>query len=412
MMINTERVQAYSYPFDDPYVATIFGTPDELKAPIPENIPVKTYKLNLHPERDIPGVFWFNKRLHFSFAMQKDKDAPLMVILAGTGANHDSIIVKKLKRVFYGAGFHILALPSPTHPSFIVAGSETSVPGYVDQDVHDLEWALKAALEEVQEAITPVAINLCGYSLGAFHAAFLAERDARQKTLGFSNVIMINPPMSLYSSAMILDRMLEENIPGGLDNVHAFVEEVFEAISEVYGYTPNGGNISIRDLLYEAYKRRNPPPERLAALIGIAFRISSADMAFTADVMSQSNYVVPRDDLPGITDSLTEFYRVLFKLGFNEYAKGLYLPYYQKQFPDISIQNLIEDQSLERLAPFLEKASYIYLFHNADDIIMSPGEINYLKNTFGDRAIIYPKGGHCGNIDFHQNVTDMLEVLK
>ncbi len=45
--------------------------------------------------------------------------------------------------------------------------------------------------------------------------------------------------------------------------------------------------------------------------------------------------------------------------------------------------------------------------HNADDIIMAPGEIDWLVDVFGDRTTIYPRGGHCGNMAYTQNVADM-----
>ena len=36
---------------------------------------------------------------------------------------------------------------------------------------------------------------------------------------------------------------------------------------------------------------------------------------------------------------------------------------------------------------------------NADEIILAPGELDYLREQFGQRAIVFPSGGHCGNID-------------
>ena len=44
---------------------------------------------------------------------------------------------------------------------------------------------------------------------------------------------------------------------------------------------------------------------------------------------------------------------------------------------------------------------------NADDIILAAGELEYLRQMFGDRATIYPNGGHCGNID-HRTVAAAL----
>jgi hypothetical protein len=35
---------------------------------------------------------------------------------------------------------------------------------------------------------------------------------------------------------------------------------------------------------------------------------------------------------------------------------------------------------------------------NQDDIILGPGDVEFQQNVMGERAKIYPTGGHCGNI--------------
>ena len=81
------------------------------------------------PERVIPPVFWYdNGGVRYGLLYQKRR-APLAILIAGTGASFDSETSRLTARVLYAAGLHVLALPSPTHPNFIVNGSETGVPG-------------------------------------------------------------------------------------------------------------------------------------------------------------------------------------------------------------------------------------------------------------------------------------------
>jgi hypothetical protein len=40
-----------------------------------------------------------------------------------------------------------------------------------------------------------------------------------------------------------------------------------------------------------------------------------------------------------------------------------------------------------------------------------PGEIDKLKTLFPQRTILYPHGGHLGNINYSQNVNDILEYF-
>jgi len=57
----------------------------------------------------------------------QDSPAPLIFIIAGTGAGYNSQKMKVLQRAFFQAGFHVLALSSPTHGHFIVSATRHEV---------------------------------------------------------------------------------------------------------------------------------------------------------------------------------------------------------------------------------------------------------------------------------------------
>ena len=61
---------------------------------------------------------------------------------------------------------------------------------------------------------------------------------------------------------------------------------------------------------------------------------------------------------------------------------------------------------------YLKSASKIGLVTNVDDLILAPGEVDYLKKVFQARAKIYPKGGHCGNMDHKDNVAYMIDFFR
>jgi hypothetical protein len=48
--------------------------------------------------------------------------------------------------------------------------------------------------------------------------------------------------------------------------------------------------------------------------------------------------------------------------------------------------------SLKSIAPYLRKTKKIAMTTNEDDLILGPGEVNYLQDVFGERAIIWPNG--------------------
>ena len=134
-------------------------------------------------------------------------------------------------------------------------------------------------------------------------------------------------------------------------------------------------------------------------------------MIFTADAVNNAGYILPKDLKLTTTDSTTDFAKVAFRTDFLNYFDELFLPFFQSREPGLTRQELIDRQSLASIEPYLVKAGKIGMFHNVDDVILAPGELQYLIQIFGPRARIYPAGGHCGNMDHRQNVADMNGVL-
>ncbi|NON33454.1 serine/threonine protein kinase, partial [Klebsiella pneumoniae] len=52
------------------------------------------------------------------------------------------------------------------------------------------------------------------------------------------------------------------------------------------------------------------------------------------------------------------------------------------------------------------------VMHNADDVILGPGDIGFLRKVFGERLTLYPHGGHCGNLNYRVNSDAMLEFFR
>lgn len=73
---------------------------------------------------------------------------------------------------------------------------------------------------------------------------------------------------------------------------------------------------------------------------------------------------------------------------------------------------MIDRMSLRTLEEYLRTSPKFGLIHNEDDIIMLPGEVDYLRQVFGDRARIFPHGGHCGNMSYPDNVAAMTSFFQ
>ena len=399
--VTQAQGKAYDYPLTNPLAATVVGTPKAYEADLPLKIPVKVWELEVFPDRQIPDILWYDEKLRYSLVTQ-DGPAPLIYIIAGTGAGYNAQKMQVLQRAFFQAGFHVLSLSSPTHGNFIVSASSTGVPGHLLEDSQDLYRVMRLAWLQVQDEIEVTDFYLTGYSLGAAQAAFISKLDEEQGNFHFKKVLMINPPVNLYNSTSILDAMLVNNIPGGIDKFPNFFDRMFETLSEVYRYgafTNFSG-----DFLYVAYEERQPADEDLAALIGTSFRISSANMIFTSDVLNNSGYIKPKNLILSPTDSVTDYFKVLSRVGFLDYFRELFYPFFKAKYPTLTKQALIDNLGLERLEPYLRQSPKIGLLHNADDVILASGELDYLLDIFGTRAKIFPHGGHCGNLEHRDTI--------
>ena len=385
----------YAFPWVNPYAATVVRTPPVLRADLPQDIPASERRLKVFPDRVVPEVFWYDDALRFSLVSQRG-EAPLIFIIAGTGSTHDSRLTTIMQRAFFDAGFHVIALPSPTHPNFIVNASTTSVPGRIGEDARDLYRAMQLAYARVGGRIAVSTFHLTGFSLGGWQAAYVARLDSEEGVFGFDKVLMINPPVSLYTSIRLLDAMLTNTLPDGPSAFNALIDDVFAKFSQI---SPRLEAADFDELVYRAYVEFAPDDAVLQALVGLAFRFSSNNMVFAADVMTGAGYVVPAGTRLDSLSSLSPFFDRGMTLSFENYLDHFLYPYYKAREPGLDREDLIAEASLVSIEDYLAAADHIGLLTNEDDIVLAPGEIDYLRALFGPRARVFPTGGHLGNLD-------------
>ena len=400
----------YDYPIENALAATVIGTPKEYVAKLPEDIRRKEMKVVVFPDREVKK-FIPRKALNYTLVSQKH-EAPLVFSIAGTGASHRSAKMLMLEKAFYQAGFHVVSLPSPTYANFIVTASTTQVPGHIVGDSEDLYRVMELIRAQIQNKVKASEFYLTGYSLGGAQAAFIAKLDEERQLFNFKKVLMINPPVSLFNSVSILDRMLEENIPGGLNNFDAYFDDLMSEFTGVYTKLEN---VDFNDdFLYRIYEDRQNKidPSKVAALIGTSFRISLSNMIFASDILTNGGYILPKNHELQKTESTTNYFKVAVRISFTDYFNERFYPFYRIQTPGTTRDSLIHDISLTSIADYLRSADKIAVVHNADDVILAPGEIDFFRDTFQSRAHIYPRGGHCGNMAYRDNVEYMVNYFS
>ena len=400
-------VEDYGYPITDRFAATVVGTPLEFQAQLPKSIPLKGKSITIFPGRVTPDVFFYGSELLYSVALQ-DSNAPLIFIIAGTGGSHDGTTNMNMAKAFYQAGFHVVSTSSPTYNNFVIAASKTGVVGHAEKDAEDIYRVFEMIWAELKQDIQVTSFNVIGPSLGAFNAAYVSKLDEERKAFNFEHVLLINPPVSLYNSISLLDRMTQD-IPGGVDNFDRFVNNLMHAYATMAKAPVGSGG---DNFLYQVYEKLQLKDEQLAALIGTSFRLSSSTLAFTADVMADYGYIKPKGLVLDRYSNLQIYDDVAVRLGFTDYYFEFFYPFYKADYPNKTQNEVIAEISLRSIEDYLRNTQKITVMHNVDDIILEPGEINFFSEVFGERATIYPYGGHIGNINYRDNVAHMLATFS
>ena len=400
---------SYNFPIDDPYSATIIGSATMMTPGVSENIPLKVYEIQIKDKKDIPNVFWYASKFKFSFSKQKNKKAPLIFVLAGTGSDYNAIRVKFMQRIFHDAGYHTIAISSQMSQQFMISASTNVMPGMLIGDNEDIYKAMKLAYDKIKDQVEVTNFYIMGYSLGGTNAAVLSYIDEKEKAFNFKRVFMVNPPVELYDSAVKLDKYLDDYTGGKTEGIEKLLNTTLYRLKG--GLTNEYANIGA-DTIYNIVKGDILSDAEKKAYIGLAFRLTSNDLNFISDFITKSHVYTKNPDKVNKYTNMKEYFKALNFATFEDYVNKVGFPYYKKYNKDFSIEDLKREASLRVIEDYLRTSPKIAAVTNADELILNEKDINYLKDVFKDRLVIYPKGGHCGNMFYKENVDVMVKFVN
>ncbi len=401
-------VSAYDYPFKNPYVATVLGTSAMMTPGIMEKIPISIYRTSFIKTRETPANLEYQEDYKFSVALQ-NKKAPLVFILSGTGSSATSLKTEFFQRIFYTAGYHVVGVSSTMNTNSVVSLSYDKMPGILMNDGMDLYRAINRIKKIVEKKAEISDYYLMGYSLGATHSAILSYIDETEKDFNFKRVFLVNPAVNLYTSAMLLDNMFDDAIGGNIENLFVRVNVLTDNMAALTGKSNE-----------EALKKQNPE-KVLRALgitdrdlkvgIGLVFRLNAIDINFLTDAANKRGIYVDRK-IEKYEDMGRYFEKINFA-DFEKYMEKLAVPYYKEKYGEsLTADTLIKYTDLKVIEDYLRKSDKIMAVTNRDELILTKENINYLKDVFKGRIIVYPYGGHCGNMFYYENVKNMLNFMK
>lgn len=389
--------------------ATVFGTPPQDLAPLPQKVPLSEINIDLPWRLPVPRVLWFDSRLRVWLSAQ-NRPSPLAIIISGTGSDGNTRTISLLRAALYGAGYHVLTMPSPTFPGFIVSASSTGVAGDLMRDGKDLYAAMQEIIAHLPRKVQITDIDVLGYSLGGANAAIVKSIDATESKLKIHRVVMINPPVSLFSSAGRLDRLFAATVGPGDRGVELLYRRLYAQIANLYRASDR---LELdENFLFSAGAATLNTDAEFSTAIALTFRLQLIDMFFIGDLYAKTGVITDPAHPPKVGDSLEEIQRELRAKPFADYFTRVFAPYYLGRRADATSASLIAANRLDIITNALRGGADYYAQTTSNDLILNKRELTWLQDTLGSRIVVYDHGGHLGEIGDRQQVADMLDMLS
>jgi hypothetical protein len=404
LLLSSIEADDYNYPYHDPYLATATTAilnDDSLSPRVKSQV---VHVPGLPNRNQLPAL---EGRGEVSIALyRQDHAAPLLFILSGIGSNSYFGVATYLASLFYQDGFHIVILPSPMNWNFALSASRSAAPGFAPADARDLYDVMQKTLPILRSRynVTITGINFLGVSLGALEGGYLSVLDGDERKIGIQKYLLINPPVNLSYALKKLDEWHALKTKFGRDKAQSTVAK---AIGIVESFS----------------KERRDDPAVFHKLAKEFAGFTTAELQFliaeeVQSLLPELVYVTQVINDPTVRrtarNQVRKYLQAAKDLTFLDYNEKFAVPLWKLQAaePQADLETFIERSSLTPILDRLRSNSKVHVMHNADDFFSDRKSIEELKAALGDQLILYPYGGHLGNLWYAENKQRVLELFK
>lgn len=323
---------------------------------------IKTDYVNIFPDR---------ANYKFKYIMQKDKNAPIVIIFPSIGegimSNHCACIAK----IFYDKGYSAIIQGSHFQWQFLKSMPKDYRPGLPSQDTEYLKLVTTKIINKLEDKYNCKFDNkvVIGTSFGAMTTLFMAEKESKENTLNISKYIAINPPIELIYAM----HQIDNNTAQWHQNPNNLKERVALTATKVLNLLQN-------DKMDKSKINSLPFSEEEAKFItGFIMHQKLSDLIYTIE-MQRNNQI-----------SHSELYSQIRGMNYQEYAKKYLL---QGDVKDIDA--LSKETSLFQISDFLKNNNNYIIYHTLDDYLVNKEQLSSLKNCCKDNIILLNNGSHLG----------------
>lgn len=343
------------------------------------------------------------RKLKFTYWLQPQK-APIVYILPGLGTHRLAEPVLALAELVYQNGFSAVTISSVFNYEFMEQASTAAVPAYTPIDAQDLRVAL-TEIDQRLRARHPDRLGakaLLGYSMGAFHALFLAatEKDNPTPSIHFDRYVAINSPVRLLYGISTLDKFYQAPLTWSPEDRASQIENTILKAAGLVQQTQNPPTSLPFNVVESKF------------LVGLSFRLILRDIIYSSQ--QRTNLGVLK--LPIRKLRREPLYREILQHDYQDYFEQFVIPYYLTRGIDLTDRGTLERiNDLRSYAGQLRAHPHIRLLENQNDFLLSDQDVEWLRATLSpNQLVVFPGGGHLGNLahpDMQSAITNALHDL-
>ena len=321
-------------------------------------------------------------RLPYTVWLPKKRDGRLVFLLPGIGAWRGSAEMAALAELFVTRGWTVVSVSNTYSADYFLHTGGTQLPGRPSVDCIELEMAMGLVKADVerrfpQKLESPQETVVVGLSLGAINTLHLAARTQRRESAcPFNRYVAINPPVDPWHALRVIDSWFDIPMtwPEETRELH-----IKETLQKVAGLIEN--------------KTISGAPPKLTLdesrfVVGLNIRLALANLL----VASREEFA-PAELMryPKTADLSVLKHRAL-DVSYDDFVNKILV----REGEDAAA--LGEQERLTHLEDALKAADNVFVMHNRNDFLMTAENMAWIEATFGDRAVIFPRGGHLGNL--------------
>jgi hypothetical protein len=296
-------------------------------------------------------------------------------------------------------------LPSPMSWNFALAASQSGAPGYAPADARDLYRTMQETLRLLRTRyhVVTTRIGFLGASLGALDGAYLSVIDDQERKVGIDTYLLLNPPLDLTYALGRVDEWNALGLKFGRDRSEALVARAL-AIVDAFS-TERRDDPAVFDRLTGEFSRFTT--EEIQFLLAKALQTALPELVYVTEVIQD------RDARPTTRDEARRRIQAANRVTFVDYAERLAVPRWRQQGAGLptDLQGFARRGSLTPILERLRGNPRVHIVQNADDVLTTRQSIRQLQQALGPRVVVFPYGGHLGNLWYSDNKDYMLRIF-